>query len=116
MAGNFSTLLATLSLRVTALEALLGCATEQPIDPANDRRLTKRQLAQRQGKSTRTIDRDVERGVLPAPVVENGRCFWWISDLQRHELERGASYKQETARRRSRSCPTRKITAATATT
>lgn len=73
--------------RFRGLEACIGHhgGDDGPVDPAHDRRLTKRQLAQRRGKSTRTIDRDVARGILPPPQFENGRAYWWLSALQRHE-------------------------------
>jgi hypothetical protein len=76
--------------RFRGLETFIGHDGDDdgPVDPAHDRRLTKRQLAQRRGKSTRTVDRDVERGILPAPQFENGRAYWWLSALQRHERER----------------------------
>jgi len=47
------------------------------------RRLTKRQLAEIEGCSTRTIDRGVARGVYAQPEVENKRLFWW-SDTYKH--------------------------------
>ena len=72
--------------RLAALETVvLGHTAGQPVDAAADRRLTKRELATRRGKSTRTIDRDVKRGVLPPPEIENGRSYWWLSVLQRYE-------------------------------
>ena len=78
--------------RLAALEiVVLGHTAEQPVDAAADRRLTKRELATRRGKSTRTIDRDVARGILPPPQFENGRAYWWLSALQRHEREQDKS-------------------------
>jgi hypothetical protein len=95
-------LLATnMSSRLAALETIvLGHTTEQPVDAAADRRLTKREVAIRRGKSTRTIDRDVKRGVLPPPEIENGRSYWWLTVLQRHERERKQS-KPHTPKRPS---------------
>jgi hypothetical protein len=58
---------------------------EPVVDPANDRRLTKRRVAEREGCSTRTVDRRVADGSLPSPDIINNRCFWWLSVLQRHE-------------------------------
>ena len=79
--------------RFAGLEVFLGQQgigdRPGPVDPAFDRRLTKRQLALRRGKSTRTVDRDVKRGVLPPPEFENKRAYWWLSALQRHERARG---------------------------
>jgi hypothetical protein len=67
-------------------EALLGRkGASRPVDTGGDRRLTKRALALRRGKSERTIDRDVERGLLPPPEIEQGRCYWWLSAVQRYE-------------------------------
>jgi hypothetical protein len=72
--------------RLATLEAVvLGRAAEQPADPTSDRRLTKREVALRRGKSMRGVERDVKRGLLPPPDIENGRWYWWLSVLQRHE-------------------------------
>jgi hypothetical protein len=77
--------------RLETLEAaVLGRVTSRPIDPGCDRRLNKHQLALRRGTSTRTVDRDVERGALPRPEIENGRCYWWLSAIQEHERQRRA--------------------------
>jgi hypothetical protein len=87
--------LTDLSNRIATLEALLAAGRkceprfafgEQPIvDPANDRRFTKRELAERRGKSTRQVSRDVASKILPPPDVrENGRDYWWLSTLQKH--------------------------------
>ena len=85
-------LIAALSDRVTALEnAVLGRPVEHSVDSATDRRLTKASLARRRGNSTRTVDRDVERGLLPPPEIENGRCYWWLSTVQRHERKPSAA-------------------------
>jgi hypothetical protein len=46
------------------------------------RRLTKKQLAEIENCSTRSIDRGVKRGVYAPPEIENKRCFWW-SDTYR---------------------------------
>jgi hypothetical protein len=73
--------------RCRGLETFVGHGDSDPVDPAHDRRLTKRQLAQRRGKSARTIDRDVARKLLPPPEFENGRAYWWLSVLQRYERE-----------------------------
>lgn len=60
---------------------------EPPVDPAHDRRLTKRAVAEREGCSPRTIDRRLKQGTLPPPDIINGRLYWWLSALQRHERE-----------------------------
>jgi hypothetical protein len=86
---SMSDSLADIFDRLDALEAaVMGRKNAVPTAPHFDRRLTKRELALRRGQSTRTVDRDVERGALPPPEVENGRCFWWLSVLQRHERNR----------------------------
>jgi predicted DNA-binding transcriptional regulator AlpA len=69
-------------------------------DPANDRRLTKRAVATREGCSTRTIDRRVADGSLPAPDVINGRCFWWLSVLERWEASRDKTISRDRANTR----------------
>jgi hypothetical protein len=53
-----------------------------------DRRLTKPEVAVRNGVTSRTIDRWVEDGILPPPDIINGRLTWWLSALQRHERKR----------------------------
>jgi hypothetical protein len=53
-----------------------------------DRRLTKPEVAVRNGVTKRTIDRWVKDGTLPPPDIINGRYFWWLSALQRHERKR----------------------------
>jgi hypothetical protein len=71
--------------RLAALEAIvMGRST----DARFDRRITKSQLAMRRGTSTRTVDRDVARNILPKPEIENGRLYWWLSAVQQHERER----------------------------
>jgi len=77
--------------RLDALEAMVMGRTMRATDPRFDRRLTKAQLAVRRGVSARTIDRDVKRGVLPPPEIENGRCYWWLSILQKHERKHTAN-------------------------
>jgi hypothetical protein len=54
----------------------------------NDRRLNKREVSIREGKSTRTINRWVEKGIYPPPDNINGRLVWWLSVLQRHDRKR----------------------------
>src|SRR5262245_62686335 len=46
-------------------------------------RLTKRQLAEIEGCSTRTIDRGVARGVYAQPEIENKRLYWWSDTYKR---------------------------------
>lgn len=82
--------------RLDALEAVVfGKADIRRGGNANvsDRRLGKREVAVREGRSTRTIDRQVKDGTFPSPDIINGRCFWWLSVLQRHEQARLATAK-----------------------
>jgi hypothetical protein len=54
-----------------------------------DSRLTKTAVAARKGVSPRTIDRWRKAGLMPPPDdVINGRQYWWLSTLQRHERAR----------------------------
>jgi predicted DNA-binding transcriptional regulator AlpA len=55
---------------------------------SGDRRLTKPEVAVRNGVSGRTVDRWVTDGILPPPEIINGRWTWWLSALQRHERKR----------------------------
>ena len=68
-------LLAAIQARLDALErATFGEAHH---------RLTKRQLAELEGCSTRSIDRGVVRGIYAPPEIENGRCYWWSNSYRR---------------------------------
>jgi IS30 family transposase len=87
-------LAANIISRLSRLETVVLGHTADEVDAAGDRRLTKRELATRRGKSTRTIDRDVKRGTLPPPEFENGRAYWWLSALQRYEREHKQSKPQ----------------------
>jgi hypothetical protein len=54
-----------------------------------NRKLTKPQVALREAKSPRQIERDVENGSYPPPdEIINGRWYWWLSTLERHDRER----------------------------
>lgn len=46
-------------------------------------RLTKRQVAELEGVSTRTIDRGVARGIYSPPEIENKRLYWWSDTYRR---------------------------------
>jgi hypothetical protein len=62
-------LIAAILARLDALErAIFGEPHE---------RLTKRQLAAREGVSPRTIERGVRAGIYRAPEIENRRLYWW---------------------------------------
>jgi hypothetical protein len=55
---------------------------EQALFGTVRRRLTKRQLAELEGCSTRHIDRGVKRGIYRAPEIENNRCYWWSDNYR----------------------------------
>jgi hypothetical protein len=68
-------LLAAVAARLDALEKATFGHTR--------RRLTKRQLAELEGCSTRHIDRGVKRGIYAPPEIENKRCYWWSDSYRR---------------------------------
>jgi hypothetical protein len=70
-------LLSALDARVSVLE--------QKAFGHKRRRLTKRQLAELEGCSTRHIDRGVKRGVYAQPEIENKRCYWWSDSYRRKQ-------------------------------
>ncbi len=76
--------------RVAALE-------QKVLGVTPDRRLTKRQVAEREGVSPRTIDRHVAAG-FPAPEMIRGRCYWWLSTLEAHDAERLQQAKRITTK------------------
>jgi hypothetical protein len=47
------------------------------------RRLTKRQVAELEGCSTRHVMRGVARGIYAKPEIENKRCYWWSDTYRR---------------------------------
>ena len=67
-----------LSAIVARLDAL-----EQKVLGHVRRRLTKRQLAELEGVSTRGVMRRVKRGDYAQPEVENGRLYWWSDSYRR---------------------------------
>jgi hypothetical protein len=73
--------------RLSTLEAIvLGRAGG--VRGGGDRRLSKREVAIREGKTTRTITRWVAMGIYPPPDNVNGRDVWWLSVVQRHDRKR----------------------------
>lgn len=56
---------------------------------------TKRVRQRYGGKSEKTIDRWVEKGVLPPPEWINGRRHWRLSVLEQHEREGMGTRKRE---------------------
>jgi predicted DNA-binding transcriptional regulator AlpA len=81
--------IADLLKRVAALE-------QKVLGVTPDRRLTKRQVAEREGVSPRTIDRHVAAG-FPAPEMICGRAYWWLSTLEAYDAERLQQAKRITA-------------------
>ena len=81
------TALAGLIQRVGAIESLLGPPIDEAVDAGcdGDRRLSKKQLAQRWGRSPRTIDRMRRVADFPAPDIINGQLTWWLSIVQVYE-------------------------------
>jgi predicted DNA-binding transcriptional regulator AlpA len=77
--------------RVAALE-------QKVLGGTPDRRLTKRQVAEREGVSPRTVDRHVAAGLFPAPEMICGRAYWWLSTLEAYDAERLQQVKLITAK------------------
>ena len=77
-----------LEARITKLEALLGVTPRAA--GGSDQRVNKRRLAQIEDVSPRTIDRNVKRGLLPPPIIENGRCYWLMSQVREHKQQLAA--------------------------
>jgi hypothetical protein len=51
-----------------------------------DRKLFKSELALREGRATKTIERGVLAGSFPPPDgVTNGKAWWWLSTLERND-------------------------------
>jgi predicted site-specific integrase-resolvase len=58
------------------------------IDNKPYRRLTARRLCERYDVVVRTIDRWLEQGILPPPLIINGRRYWDEEEIERSERER----------------------------
>jgi hypothetical protein len=73
--------------RVEMLEAqVLGRASKH-----FNRKLGKPQVALREGKSTRTIERKLEAGEFPPPDgFTNGFPWWWLSTLEANDRAQAA--------------------------
>jgi hypothetical protein len=83
------TALAGLVERIAVIERMLGGPpTDKPVVAGcdGDRRLSKKELAQRWGRSPRTIDRMRARPDFPVPDIVNQQCGWWLSTIQQYEL------------------------------
>jgi hypothetical protein len=80
--------LGEITRRIDALEAaVFGRASDY-----FDRKLTKPMVALREAKSARQIEREVGGGKYPPPdEIINGRWYWWLSTLERHDRERSQS-------------------------
>jgi predicted DNA-binding transcriptional regulator AlpA len=76
--------------RVAALE-------QKVLGVAPDRRLTKREVGEREGVSPRTVDRHVAAG-FPSPEMIRGRAYWWLSELEAFDKKRLHDAKQMTAK------------------
>ena len=80
--------------RLDLVEVKIGHNGGPPLDdePTDDRRLSKRKLAQRWGVSTRSVDRAREDDDFPAPERDfaGGPLFWWLSEIVRYERKRAA--------------------------
>jgi predicted DNA-binding transcriptional regulator AlpA len=72
-------LIADLARRVAALEKTVQMPRRAR------RRLNKRQVAEREGISTRTLDRHILYVGFPPPEMIRGRCYWWEDDLDAYD-------------------------------
>jgi hypothetical protein len=84
------TALASVIKRLTAVENCMARGDDLPLESveegsAQDRRITKPQLAARWAKSPRTIDRMRHQPGFPPPDIVNGQCEWWLSIIQQYE-------------------------------
>jgi hypothetical protein len=82
--------LAAVVQRVGAIEnAISDRSADQPVDEdsSQDRRLSKKQLARRWNKSTRSIDRERRKPGFVVGELINGRWFWWLSKVQQYERQ-----------------------------
>jgi hypothetical protein len=91
--------LSRVSLRLDLVEVKIGHNGGPPLDdePTEDRRLSKRRLAQRWGTSTRSVDRAREGDPdFPAPERDyaGGPTYWWLSAIQKYERRRAARIEQ----------------------
>jgi hypothetical protein len=78
--------------RVAALEARVPTAADVPT-AANDRRFSKRALANRWNVSPRTVDRIREDPAFPEPDIVNSRPYWWASQIIQYERSRATKTK-----------------------
>jgi hypothetical protein len=88
-----------ISERLMALEQIVH-TTRPRRRPAilGDRRISKSELAEREGVSVRQIERRVKQKIYPPPEVvggPGGRWSWLISALQAHERKRKRERKRQ---------------------
>jgi hypothetical protein len=90
-------IIANIYARLDALEAVvLGRRDGPRLDPRFDRRLGKKEMALRRGTSTKTLERDVKRGRVPPPEIdEYGHWHWWLSAVQEDERKRAAASREQ---------------------
>jgi hypothetical protein len=94
MSETIRATLTRLAARLDAVENLIGHNGGPPLEDeiaegsSQDRKLSKRELARRWGRSTRSIDRMRQRPDFVAGELVNGRWFFWLSAVQRYERDR----------------------------
>ena len=76
--------------RVAVLEGVVLGGTILRGQSAADRKIWKSDLAIREGVSTRTVERGIKDGRYAQPdgVTEDGKPWWWLSSVQRHDRQR----------------------------
>jgi len=88
LAADIASLAADLARLEHRLGALEETVRERKPQEAKRRRLTKRQVAEREGVSPRTIERRVEDDMLPPPQIIAGRHYWWSDQLDEFDRQR----------------------------
>ena len=69
------------------LDAILArlAALERRVLGHSRRRVTKAEMARREGVSTRTIARRVAAGLLEPPEIINDRWYFWVDEAEQPE-------------------------------
>jgi hypothetical protein len=85
--------------RLDSIESRIAHNGGPPLDdePTEDRRLSKRKLAERWAVSTRSIDRAREDDPdFPAPERDypGGPTYFWLSAIKKYERQRAARIEQ----------------------
>src|SRR6266516_733687 len=87
--GNFALVLPWLPPLHPICAVLILCKPEEirtmSIDSTPNRRLTARRLCERYDVVVRTIDRWLGQGILPPPLIINGRRYWDEEEIERCE-------------------------------